>query len=112
MLKAKDAPLTTLRDVVTAVLPNVNTSLNVNEVISVLGTLAEYNVVASEGFPFESERTNATIGSKGDCIIPMTLEENVVMLHELLFEEKNYTPSRQVNIMSGEITQQTEEYIP
>ncbi len=112
MLKAKDASLTTLRDVVTAVLPNVNTSLNVNEVISVLGTLAEYNVVASEGFPFESERTNATIGSKGDCIIPMTLEENVVMLHELLFEEKNYTPSRQVNIMSGEITQQTEEYIP
>lgn len=112
MLKAKDAPLTTLRDVVTAVLPNVNTSLNVNEVISVLGTLAEYNVVASEGFPFESERINATIGSKGDCIIPMTLEENVVMLHELLFEEKNYTPSRQVNIMSGEITQQTEEYIP
>lgn len=112
MLKVKDASLTTLRDVVTAVLPNVNTSLNVNEVISVLGTLAEYNVVASEGFPFESERTNATIGSKGDCIIPMTLEENVVMLHELLFEEKNYTPSRQVNIMSGEITQQTEEYIP
>lgn len=52
MLKAKDASLTTLGDVVTAVLPSVNTSLSVNEIISVLGTVAEYNVVASEGFPF------------------------------------------------------------
>ncbi len=111
MIKAKGASLTTLRDVVTAVLPSVNTSLNVNEMISVLGTLAEYNVVASEGFPFESERINATVGSKGDCIIPTTLEENVTMLHELLFEEKNYTPSKQVKTMSEEITQQTADYI-
>lgn len=111
MLKAKDASLTTLREVVTAVLPNINTSLNVNEIISVLGTVAEYNVVASEGFPFQSERINATIGSKGDCIIPMTLEENVTMLHELLYDEENYTPSRQVAATSDEITQQTADYI-
>ncbi len=112
MIKAKGASLTTLRDVMTAVLPNVNTSLNVNEVISVLGTLTEYNVVASEGFPFQSERTNATIGSKGDCIIPETLEENVQMLHELLFDEKNYETSRQVKTMSEEIAEQTAEYMP
>lgn len=112
MIKAKGASLTTLRDVVTAVLPSVNTSLNVNEMISVLGTLAEYNVVASEGFPFQEERTNATIGSKGDCIIPTTLEENVTMLHELLFDEKNYEPSGPVRTMSEEITQQTADYVP
>lgn len=112
MIKAKGASLMTLRDVVTAVLPSVNTSLNVNEMISVLGTLAEYNVVASEGFPFQEERTNATIGSKGDCIIPTTLEENVTMLHELLFDEKNYEPSGPVRTMSEEITQQTADYVP
>lgn len=111
MIKAKGASLTTLRDVVTSVLPSVNTSLNVNEIISVLGTVAEYNVIASEGFPFQSERTNATLGSKGDCIIPTTLEENVEMLHELLYEEENYTPSRQVKGLSDEIAQQTAEYI-
>ncbi|MDE5931957.1 MAG: LCP family protein [Lachnospiraceae bacterium] len=112
MLKAKGASLTTLRDVVTAVLPSINTSLNVNEIISVLGTVAEYNVVASEGFPFQSERVNASIGSKGDCIIPTTLEENVVMLHELLYEEESYIPSKQVSSLSEEITQQTKDYIP
>ncbi|MDE7338977.1 MAG: LCP family protein [Lachnospiraceae bacterium] len=111
MLKAKDASLTTLGDVVTAVLPSVNTSLNVNEIISVLGTVAEYNVVASEGFPFQSERTNATIGSKGDCIIPTTLEENVVMLHELLYAEEDYIPSKQVIGLSEEIMQQTADFM-
>jgi len=111
MLKAKDVPLTTLSDAVTAVLPSINTSLNVNEIISVLGTVAEYNVIASEGFPFQSERTNATIGSKGDCIIPTTLEENVIMLHELLFTEEDYMPSKQVVGLSEEIEQQTAEFI-
>ena len=111
MIKAKGASLTTLRDVVTAVLPSISTSLNANEIISVLGTVAEYNVVVSEGFPFQSERVNATIGSKGDCIIPMSLEENVIMLHELLYEEESYTPSKQVIGLSEEIEQQTVDFI-
>lgn len=111
MIKAKDASLTTLSEVVTSVLPSVNTSLNVNEIISVLGTVAEYNVVASEGFPFVKERTNATIGSKGDCIIPTTLEENVTELHKLLYEEDAYLPSKQVVSISEEISAQTNEYL-
>ena len=111
IIKAKDAPLTSLKDAVTAVLPSINTSLSVNEIISVLGTVAEYNVVASEGFPFEGERAPVTVGSKGACIVPTTLEENVVMLHELLYTEENYTPSKQVKELSEEIALQTDEYV-
>ena len=111
MIKAQSASLATLKNVVTAVLPSVNTSLNVNEIISVLGAVAEYDVVESEGLPFESERINATIGSKGDCIIPLTLEENVKVLHELLYGDTNYKPSKEVIAISEEIAQQTDEYI-
>lgn len=111
IIKAKDAPLTSLKDAVTAVLPSINTSLGVNEILSVLGTVAEYNVVASEGFPFEGERAPTTVGSKGACIVPTTLEENVIMLHELLYTEENYTPSKQVKELSGEIALQTDEYV-
>lgn len=111
IIKAKDAPLTSLKDAVTAVLPSINTSLGVNEIISVLGTVAEYNVVASEGFPFESERVPAYVGSKGACIVPTTLEENVIMLHELLYTEENYTTSKQVKELSEEIALQTDEYV-
>lgn len=111
MIKAKGASLSTLSEVVTSVLPSVNTSLNVNEIISVLGTVAEYNVVLSEGFPFVDGRANATVGSKGACIIPTTLEENVAELHKLLYGENDYTPSKQVLSISEEITLQTNEYL-
>lgn len=112
MIKAKGASLTTLRDVVTAVLPSVNTSLNVNEIISVLGTVAEYNVVTSDGFPFQNKRANVTLGSKGDCIIPTTLDENVSMLHELLYGNPSYIPSKQVMELSEEIARQADEFMP
>ncbi len=111
ILKAQDASLASLKDAVKAVLPSINTSLGVNEIISVLGTVAEYNVVASEGFPFEGERAPANIGSKGACIVPTTLEENVLMLHELLYTDENYTPSKQVKELSEEIVLQTDEYV-
>lgn len=111
ILKSKDASLASLKDAVTAVLPSINTSLSVNEIISVLGTVAEYNVVTSEGFPFENERAPVNVGSKGACIVPTTLEENVVILHELLYTDENYTPSKQVKELSEEIALQTDEYV-
>ena len=111
ILKSKDASLSSLKDAVTAVLPSINTSLSVNEIISVLGTVAEYNVVTSEGFPFEKERAPVTVGSKGACIVPTTLEENVIMLHELLYTDESYTPSKQVKELSEEIALQTNEYV-
>lgn len=111
MDKAKKASLSTLNEAVTAVLPNVNTSLNVNEIISVLGTVAEYNVVVSEGFPFAESRAGANVGSKGSCIIPTSLEDNVIELHKILYEEEKYSPSKEVISISEEIAAQTGEYL-
>lgn len=111
MEKAKTAPLSTLKEAVSAVLPNINTSLNVNEIISVLGTVAEYNVVVSEGFPFEENRAGANVGSKGSCIIPTSLKDNVIELHKILYEEEQYSPSKEVMNISEEIAEQTNEYL-
>lgn len=111
MIKAKGVSLATLNEVVTAVLPSVKTSLNVSEILSVLGTVSDYNMVASEGLPFSDERILARIGSSGECIIPDNLEENVIRLHELLYGDKNYTPSKEVLSISNEITESTKVYI-
>mgnify|MGYP001140496776 CR=1 FL=1 len=110
MEKAKKAPASSRRQLGNAILPEVETSLNVNEIISVLGSVAGYNVVASDGFPFEESRTGATVGSKGSCVIPENLEENVIALHKLLYPETKYKPSRQVLSISGEIDTLTLEY--
>ncbi|MCH5248543.1 MAG: LCP family protein [Lachnospiraceae bacterium] len=112
MIKAKSASLSTLNSVVTAVLPSVSTSLNVSEILSVLGTAVDYNLVASEGLPFADERELARIGSAGECIIPADLEENVVRLHELLYENESYTPSKEVLNISDKIDELTKEYLP
>ena len=44
MDKASGASVSTLTDMVNAVLPQVETSLNVNEILSVLGSVAGYNM--------------------------------------------------------------------
>ena len=110
MTKAKGASVSELTDVVNAVLPQVETSLGVNEILSVLGSVAGYDVVVSEGFPFEEYRVGANVGSKGSCVIPNDLEENVIHLHELLYPEEQYTPSKQVQTISAEIKEQTREF--
>ena len=110
MDKAKGASVNSLTNMVNAILPEVQTSLSVNEIVSVLGSLAGYNVVASDGFPFEDNRRGATVGSKGSCVIPDNLEENVIELHEILYPDSDYKPSRQVENISDEIETMTDEY--
>ncbi len=108
--KAKEASVSSLKEMVTAILPEVETSLGVNDIVSVLGTVAGYNVVASDGFPFEDGRVGATVGSKGSCVIPVDLTDNVTALHELLYPGTEYQPSQQVHSISLEISALTMEY--
>lgn len=108
--EAKEASVSSLKEMVTAILPEVETSLGVNDIVSVLGTVAGYNVVASDGFPFEDGRVGATVGSKGSCVIPVDLTDNVTALHELLYPGTEYQPSQQVHSISLEIAALTMEY--
>ncbi|MDE6387999.1 MAG: LCP family protein [Lachnospiraceae bacterium] len=110
MEKAKTVSVGSLTSMVNAILPEVETSLGVNEILSVLGSVAGYDVVASDGFPFEDNRVGANVGSKGSCVIPDNLEENVEELHVLLFPEVDYKPSKQVINISDEIVSLTDEY--
>lgn len=110
MDKAKTVSVSSLTNMVNAILPEVETSLGVNEIVSVLGSVASYDVVASDGFPFEDNRRGANVGSKGSCVIPDNLEENVKELHELLYSDTDYRPSRQVASISEEIERSTDEY--
>lgn len=111
MEKAHGASIGTLTDMVYAVLPQVETSLNVDEILSVLGKAGGYHVTASDGFPFEGGRAGANVGSKGSCVIPVDLEENVRQLHQVLYPEERYAPSNQVQKIDEEIREQTGEYL-
>ena len=56
-------------------------------------------------------RNGGTIGSKGSCIVATSLEDNVKKLHELLFNEENYEPSKELKSFSTIIEQDTKDYL-
>lgn len=111
MEKAHGVSIGTLTDMVNSVLPQVETSLDVNDILSVLGSASGYHVTESDGFPFEGGRAGANVGSKGSCVIPVDLEENVRQLHQVLYPEERYTPSEKVCEICEEIKEQTGEFL-
>ncbi len=111
--KAKTVSAGELASAVTAVMDNVSTSLDINEIISLSSALSQYQVVTSEGFPFAEHREAFNLSRAiGNCIVPGTLEENVIMLHELLFDDEEYVPSTQLQEYSEKILQDAEPYRP
>ena len=105
--KARTASVTTLNDTLDKVLPNVATNLDTKEMLSVLKDLASYKVVATDGFPFETNRVTGKVGKAGSCVIPTSLEDNVVLLHKFFFEQEEYTPSKSVSNYSARVSSDT-----
>lgn len=108
--KAKKCDPVKLVEILNAVLENVATNIDVTEMASLLKDVANYQVVAQDGMPFESLRGTGTIGSKGSCVVALDLESNVTMLHEFLFGVENYVPSSQVKEYSSIIRNEISQY--
>lgn len=107
MEQAKKASASDLNKILNKVLPNVATSLDVDEMVGMLSNVAKYNIVGKDGFPFESNRATGKVGGKGSCVIPNNLAENVTLLHEFLFNESGYTVSKEVQSYSNKIASDT-----
>lgn len=107
MDEAKKASISDLNKILDKVLPNVATSLDIDEMVAMLGDVTKYKIAGGDGFPFESHRATGKVGSKGSCVIPNNLQQNVVMLHEFLFEDGAYTVSSQVQSYSDKIASDT-----
>ena len=107
MDEAKKASVSDLNKILDEVLPHVATSLDVDEMVAMLSDVGKYNITGSDGFPFESHRATGKVGSKGSCVIPNNLAQNVEMLHEFLFYNADYTVSSQVQSYSDKIASDT-----
>ena len=107
MDEAKKASVSDLNKILDKVLPHVATSLDVDEMVGMLSNVTKYNITGSDGFPFESHRATGKVGSKGSCVIPNNLEQNVELLHEFLFNDTAYTVSPQVQSFSDKIALDT-----
>nr|WP_296481996.1 LCP family protein [uncultured Acetatifactor sp.] len=94
--QAKKTDLVTLTNVFNDCIGDIYTSLDSNDILELLGNIANYRIVAEDGFPQPDMRGNANMGAKGACVIPTDLESNVVWLHQFLFGDDSYTVSDSV----------------
>ena len=107
MDEAKKASVSDLNKILDKALPHVATSLDVDEMVDMLSNVTKYRITGSDGFPFESNRATGKVGSKGSCVIPNNLSQNVVLLHQFLFDDMEYTVSPQVQTYSDKVASDT-----
>lgn len=100
--KAKKADFETLRVVIGTVFPQIVTSIGVDDMLMNIKNIGKYHLSDTTGFP--QARGDANMGSKGACVIPQTLESNVIQLHNFLFGDEEYTPSSLVKKYSAKIS--------
>lgn len=106
--KAKTLSPTQLDSIVKAVFPMCATNMTVDQLLAIAADGLSYNIVETAGFPFDV--VTDSVGSAGSCVIPVDLEANVKQLHELLFNETDYTPTAKVAEISAKIKNDTGVY--
>lgn len=83
----------------------VDTDMSKSELMNMADVMIKYNLSDMGGFPYKKSGKN--LGSKGDCVIPCDLEENVIMFHKKVYGDKNYQPSETVKDYSSKIVNET-----
>ncbi|MBD5450820.1 MAG: LytR family transcriptional regulator [Lachnospiraceae bacterium] len=109
--QAKKASLPKLTETANSVFNETYTSLDLSEIVEMLGNVSKYYISDTAGFPQESNRATGTIGTKGSCVIPVSLEDNVKWLHQFLFNDYEYEPSATVKECSDKIYSDTNGYL-
>lgn len=100
MDKAKEADFSVINNIMVTVLPQISTSVGIDDLIPIAKNLKKYHIGATDGFPFSRGETNV---GKRDCVIPLTLESNVSQLHSILYGIEDYKPSATVKKISAKI---------
>ena len=110
--EAKKMDVTSLTKIANNVFGNVYTSIDLKEIISLLGDLASYTLVDEGGFPSAEYRTTATLGKGiGDSVICTDLEKAVIDFHKRFFANEEYEPSEVLKAISKTIHQNTDAFI-
>ena len=103
--KAKQADFSVLNNIIVTVAPLVSTNIDTGDLVEMAQNISKYHIGETGGFPFA--RGDANMGRKGACVIPTTLESNVVELHNFLFDDEDYTTTEQVKQISAKIISDT-----
>lgn len=98
--KAKAADFAELTQICNAVFGQIQTSLQLKDILYLAKSLPDFDLEATSGFPTEL----AMVSYNGEeIVVPVDLYENVAELHKFLFDEQDYVPSQTVQDRNTEI---------
>lgn len=103
--KAKSAGLGTLLNILDEIPNYVSTNLEISDLISLAEVIGRFHIVEMVGFPFDKQAKKLKEGAP-DFVFPKGLEQNVVRLHEFLYDNENFEASDTVK----EISRYIEKY--
>ena len=86
-----------------SILPKVYTNLNTNDILSLVPSVASFNITESVGWPYETR--GITLDRWYG--VPVTLESNVEKLHQEEFEDPDYTVPESIQEISDKIINRT-----
>lgn len=118
--KAKQADPAALTEIANNAFNEIYTSMDLSTLVEYVSALSRYNIQAEDsiedmanGFPQETARIQANLGNAlGDCVVPRTLSNNVIWLHQFLFNDADYQPSDTVQKISDKIDDMTRDAVP
>lgn len=106
--KAKKADFSVLNNILVDCFPMVAIDIPMQDLVRMAQGISKYNIVDTAGFPWQ--RGDANVPGKGACVIPASLESNVIRLHEFLFGDQDYQPSEAVLRYSQKIKEDSSLY--
>lgn len=102
--KLKSSDLATMNSVVGHVMEMSATNIKWEELLSLASGISKYHLGETTGFPSARGEVKIKIGSNNlSCVVPQTLESNVISLHNFLYDDPDYTPSSVVKEISAKI---------
>ncbi|MDO4616813.1 MAG: LCP family protein [Lachnospiraceae bacterium] len=104
--KAKSAGVGTLNSILNEVLPDVTTNMDNSKIMTYAAALLSYSITDQTGFPFDHYEDDGTL-TGNDNVVAVTLESNVIQLHEFLLPGMSYEPSSTVKSYSDYIIYKT-----
>ena len=103
--KAKNADFMTLQHILTTVMPQISTSVGIDNVLPFAKNITKYHLGKTTGFPFEKD---TKVVNKRDYVIVVSLRNNVIALHKFLYGDNiAYTPSPALDALSKLIIKNT-----
>lgn len=101
--KAKTLSISQLNKLIDTVLPRVSTNISGAEILGLVPSIASYDITDSLGWPYKTE--GITLDRWYG--VPVTLESNVLQLHQEVFGQTDYVVNDTIKNISQQIINKT-----